>query len=107
MPKLVNDILRQTARGKQRIELRHGGFEEMGSQMEKGVNRLTVGMVIAASIVAAALILNSTQKVLEFTVDFFGLQTISLTAVFGLSGYLIATVLGIWLILSIIRSGKL
>lgn len=107
MPKLVNEILKQTARGKQRIELRHGGFEEMGAQLEKGVNRLTVGLVLAASIIGAALVLNSSQKVIEFTVNLFGLQTISLTSVFGLFGYIIATILGIWLVISILRSGRL
>jgi ubiquinone biosynthesis protein len=64
-------------------------------------------MIIAASLIAAALVLNSSQKVLEFTVDFFGTQSVSITALFGLTGYAIATILGLWLIFSIYRSGKL
>lgn len=107
MPKYATDILRQTASGRLRVELQHGGFSPLDRQIEKGVNRLTVGMVIAASILAAAMVLNSSQKVLEFSVDWWGRQTVSLTAALGLSGYVIATVLGIWLIISIFRSGKL
>jgi ubiquinone biosynthesis protein len=112
MPKLIHNILRLAAAGKQRIELWHGGFEQMSAQLEKGVNRLTVGMIIAASIIAASIIaasmvLNSSQKVIEFSVSFMGLQTVSLTALLGLIGYLIATILGILLIWSIFRSGKL
>jgi len=107
VPKYVHDILRHTAGGKQRIEIFHSGFRQMNAQIEKGVNRLTVGMVIAASIIAAALILNSSQKVLEFSFEFFGLQTLSVTALLGMVGYIIATVLGIWLIISILRSGRL
>ena len=107
MPKYATDIMRQTASGKLRLELQHSGFSPLDKQIEKGVNRLTVGMVIAASILAAALVLNSSQKVLEFTVDWWGRQTVSLTAVLGLSGYVIATILGIWLIISIFRSGRL
>lgn len=107
VPKYMTDILRQTARGKQRVELYHTGLDALDRQVEKGVNRLTVGMVIAASIVAAAMVLNSEQKVLEVTVDFFGLQTLSLTSVLGLCGYVIATILGLWLIVSIMRSGRL
>jgi ubiquinone biosynthesis protein len=107
MPKFAHDILRQTAAGRQRLEFRHLGFEQFDKQLEKGVNRLTVGMVISASILAAALIMNSSQKVLELSVNFLGLKTISLTALFGMAGYLIATVLGVWLILSIYRSGRL
>jgi ubiquinone biosynthesis protein len=107
LPKYLNDILRQTAAGKQRIELRHSGFEQLQSGLEKGINRLTVGIVIAASILAAAMILNSGQKILEFTTTAFGLQTISLTAILGFAGYALATILGIWLVISILRSGKL
>ncbi len=107
MPKYATDIMRQTASGKLRLELQHSGFSPLDKQIEKGVNRLTVGMVIAASILAAALVLNSSQKVLEFTVDWWGRQTVSLTAVLGLSGYVIATILGIWLIISIFKSGRL
>jgi ubiquinone biosynthesis protein len=107
MPKLILDILKHTASGKQRIELWHGGFEQLDAQLEKGVNRLTVGMIIAASIIAASLILNSSQKVLEFSITFFGPQTVSLTALLGMAGYVVATILGLWLIFSILRSGKL
>ncbi|MCU0574036.1 MAG: AarF/UbiB family protein [Syntrophobacteraceae bacterium] len=107
LPRYVTDILRQTAKGTQRIELRHTGFDPIDRQLEKGVNRLTVGMVIAASILAAAMVLNSDQQVMEFTVDIFGLRTLSLTSILGITGYVIATLLGLWLILSIIRSGRL
>jgi len=107
MPRLIHDVLRQVSRGKQRIELWHTGFEHLDTRIEKGVNRLTVGLIISASLIAAALILNSSQKVLEFTVSFFGMQTMSLTALFGLVGYVIATILGLRLIVSILRSGKL
>lgn len=107
LPRFLNDILRQTAAGKQKIELRHSGFEQMQSQIEKGINRLTVGIIVAASIIAAAMILNSGQKILEFTTSAFGLQTISLTAILGFTGYAVATLLGIWLVVSILRSGKL
>jgi len=107
LPRLMNDILRHTAAGKQRIELRHSGFEQVQSLIEKGINRLTVGIIISASIVAAAMILNSGQKILEFTTTAFGLGTISLTAILGFAGYAMATLLGIWLVVSILRSGKL
>jgi ubiquinone biosynthesis protein len=107
LPRYVTDILRQTAKGTQRVELRHTGFEPLDRHLEKGVNRLTVGMVIAASILAAAMVLNSDQKILEFTVDFLGFKTLSLTSILGMTGYVIATLLGLWLIVSIIRSGRL
>jgi ubiquinone biosynthesis protein len=107
MPKFVHDIFRQIARGKQRLEVWHDGFPQLEVRFEKGLNRLTVGLVISASVVAAALVLDSAQNVLVFRIPLFGGQSVSLTAVLGLAGYVIATVLGIWLIISIYRSGKL
>jgi ubiquinone biosynthesis protein len=41
------------------------------------------------------------------TLNLFGLKAISITALFGLVGYVVATILGLWLIISIFRSGKL
>lgn len=107
MPKFFHDILRQTAQGKQRWELWHGGLESLTGQFAKGLNRLTVGFIISASLIAAALILNSDQKIFDVTLNLFGLKTISVTALFGLLGYIIATILGLWLMISILRSGKL
>jgi ubiquinone biosynthesis protein len=107
MPKFVHDILKQVARGKQRLEIWHDGFQRFDTKLEKGLNRLTVGLILSASILAAALVLNSAQKVLVFDISTLGLETISLTALLGVIGYVIATVLGIWLIISIYRSGKL
>ena len=107
VPKLAHDILKQTAKGKQRIELRHDGFEEINTQFVKGVNRLTIGLIISASLIAGAMILNATQKLFVFTVNIFGIQEISLTAILGVTGYVIATVLGVWLVVVVFRSGKL
>jgi ubiquinone biosynthesis protein len=107
MPKLAHDILKQTAQGKQRLELRHDGFQEMNTQFIKGINRLTIGLIIAASLIAGAMVLDASQKLFEFTIDLWGGQTISLTAILGLTGYVIATLLGLWLIYTIFRSRKL
>jgi ubiquinone biosynthesis protein len=107
MPRYVNDILRQAAKGEYHLEFRHRGFEQFDRKLERGINRLTVGAVISASTIAASLILNSSQKVIEFTLPIFGHPTLSITAALGITGYIIATVLGIWLIVSIFRSGRL
>lgn len=107
LPKFLHDIARAVASGKQRIEVWHGGFQELDDKIEKGINRLTIGIIVSASVIAGSLILNSSQKVMEFTVNFFGLHTFSITSLLGITGYSMATVLGFWLIISIIRSGKM
>jgi len=107
MPKLLHEIIRQIARGKPRVELRHTGFDRMDGKFEKGLNRFIIAMIISASIIAAALVLNSAQKLIELDLHFFGLGTISITSLLGLIGYSIATVLGVWLIIMILKSGRL
>jgi ubiquinone biosynthesis protein len=107
MPKLVHDILDQTAKGKQRIELRHTGFQKINTHLVKSINRLIIGIVISASLIAGAMVLNSPQHISSITFDIFGFGNVPLTAVLGLTGYVIATLLAIWLIIMILRSGKL
>ncbi|MEJ2169470.1 MAG: AarF/UbiB family protein [Desulfobacterales bacterium] len=107
IPRLLSDLIKGMATGKRPIEIRHKGFQEIPVRMEKGMNRLTVGLVISASLIAGSLVLNSSQRLLEFTFEFYGRHTISITALLGLLGYTLATILGFWLIISIFRSGKM
>jgi ubiquinone biosynthesis protein len=107
LPRLTHEILKRTATGRHRLEVRHTGLTEMRPSLEKGINRVIVGLIISASTIAGALILNSSQNVLVFSMDLFGGISLSLTQLLGLMGYSIATILGFWLIWSIIRSGKL
>jgi ubiquinone biosynthesis protein len=107
MPHMANGLFKRLATEPPKIELSHTGLEDTSKKFENSINRLTLGLVVAASLIAASLILNSTRKVLLFEVDFFGVQTLSVTDVLGFSGYIIATFLGLWLVYSIVRSGKL
>ncbi len=107
IPKLSHDIFKGLARGLPRLELEHGGLDQAFKKFESGLNRLTLGLVISASLIAASLILNSSQKLLVFEFEMFGRHSLSVTEILGVSGYIIATFLGLWLVFSIIRSGKL
>ncbi len=107
VPRLTHELLRRLATGDHRLELRHDGLDQAARKFEAGLNRLTIGLVLAASIIAASLILNSSQNVLLLAIHRFGLETVSVTQLLGITGYIIATILGLWLIFSIIRSGKL
>ena len=106
MPKFFHDILKMTSQGKHGVEVRHTATEAMSEKFEKGVNRFIVGLVISASLIAAALVLNAAKGVMGLEVSLLG-HAVSLTVLLGLAGYSLATVLGLWLIASIFRSGKL
>jgi len=106
LPKFLHDILKTTALGKHRVELQHTGIQGLDDKFEKGLNRLVLGMVISASLIAAAFVLNAAQSLIEFNITLLG-KTLSMTTLLGLMGYCLATFLGLWLIISIFRSGKL
>lgn len=107
VPKFVHEILRQMTTHGQKLEVMHRGFHDLDAQIEKAVNRLTVGMVVCASVIGGSIALNSSQKVAEFTIGFLSKEPVSLTALLGVFGYGLASVLGVWLVLSIMRSGRL
>ena len=107
MPGFVHDILKRTAQGKQRLILHHEGFDRIDAKLEKGINRVIVGMVIAASTIAGALVLNAPENGLVVTVPILNMEAVPLAGILGVTGYTIATILGLWLILSIFRSGKM
>lgn len=94
LPRELRRLLR-TARGghfRHHIEVEH--LKQFSTQIGHSANRLTVGVVLAALIIGSSITL---------TVE--GGPTLLGLPVFGLLGFLGATVAGAWLVLSIWRSG--
>ncbi len=104
MPRFAHAILKRTAEGKHRIEIFHNGSDVIVSKLEKGLNRAVMGIMVAASTIAGSLLLNSPVKIFDISLAGF---TFSFTAILGFTSYCIATSLGLWLIISIFRSGKM
>jgi len=81
MPRFTHDIFKRLAGGTHRLELDHAGLDKASKKFESGLNRLTLGMVISASLIAASLILNSTREVLILKlaelVDVFGGENVT------------------------------
>jgi len=107
MPESISGMLANAAANSLSMEIRHTTSSKIQQTLEKLINRLIVGIIIAASTIAAALILNSSQKLFDIDFAFAGFPEISLTGLLGVTGYVIATFLGLWLIISILRSGRL
>jgi ubiquinone biosynthesis protein len=106
MPELTHAFMKRLARGAHRVELEFGDLDRAGKTVERGLNRLTLGLVVSASLIAASLIFNSSKTIMTLELNFLGLQSISITELLGFTGYSMATLLGLWLFFSIIRSGK-
>jgi ubiquinone biosynthesis protein len=96
LPRQVRSIAGKLLRGDVGVKLRHEGLEHLIRDLDKSSNRLSFSIITAAIIVASSIIIHSGQgKML------FGLP------VFGLIGYIIAGLFGIWILIGILRSGQL
>ncbi|MDD5772102.1 MAG: AarF/ABC1/UbiB kinase family protein [bacterium] len=104
IPENVKNVLVQLSKGNLRFEFMHLGFEKINIDIVRGINRITMGIVISASIIGSALVISSGTEVLPVTITGFG--KVSLTTLIGLLGFTISTLLSIWLVISIIRSDK-
>ncbi|RMG39232.1 MAG: AarF/ABC1/UbiB kinase family protein [Planctomycetota bacterium] len=85
-------ILHKLGRDDFRIQLEHRRLDRFIDELDRSSNRIVVGMIISALIVASALLIRS------FQIDSSWLMLGS----FGLS-----SVLGVWLVISILRRGGL
>ena len=92
----IRRIARNLRKGDLSISFHHKGLERLILELEKASNRLAFALIIAALIVASSLIM--TKPV--------GMTILGVPAL-GLVGYVTAGVLGIWLVIAILRSGKL
>ena len=96
-PHQVHDVLEQTRHGQLEIGFVHKGLDELAHKLDVVFNRLVVALVVAGGLIGSSLIgifAKNGPHVL-------GLHVISLIG-FALSG-----VLGVWLMIGVIRSGRL
>ncbi len=96
IPGELRGLLRQMKRGKVKMEFEHRGLEPMLATHDQISNRIAFSIVIAALIVGSALI------VLSKTPPFLlGIPVI------GIVGFVVAGVMGVWLLIAILRKGRL
>jgi ubiquinone biosynthesis protein len=91
IPSHVNRTLRKLSEDDLRIQLEHRNLDHFILELERSSNRLVVGMVVGSLIVASALIISSGQSTVWVT----------------LPTYIISSLLAIWLVYGIFRSGRL
>jgi ubiquinone biosynthesis protein len=95
LPGDVSRLLRDARRGRMKIEFDLKRLDHFGHQLDRSANRLTIGVVTAALIVGSSIVMT-----VRGGPEMLGLP------VFGLLGFLIAALNGLWLIWSIWRSGR-
>lgn len=95
-PKQVRQIIRKVLKDDIQFKLTHIGLDRFIRDMDRSTNRISFSMIISAMLLSSA-IMHATGAGPRF----HGVSILGLTA-FGF-----AFLLGIWLIVSIIRSGRL
>jgi len=95
-PKDMLVITRLIRQQKLTLNIDHQGLEKMRVTQDQTSNRLSFSIIIAALLIGSALIVIS--KTPPF---FFGISLI------GIIGFLAAAIMGIWLLVAILRKGRL
>ncbi|MBM9510895.1 ABC1 kinase family protein [Desulfogranum marinum] len=96
MPEEVLAISRQLRSGKIKMEFEHRGVQSLGVALDRVSNRVSFAIVLAALVIGSSLIVLS-----DIPPRWHGIPII------GLVGFVVAGVMGFWLLLSIIRHGKM
>jgi len=95
-PKDMLEFMRLVRQQKLAVQMQHKGLEEMLATHDQISNRISFSIIIAALIIGSALIVISAIPPL-----FYGISLI------GIVGFLAAAVMGIWLLVAILRKGRL
>jgi ubiquinone biosynthesis protein len=95
LPRDISRLLREARRGRVKIDLDLKRLDHFGHQLDHSTNRLTLALLTAALIIGSSIVM--TVK---------GGPTLLGLPAFGFLGYFMASLFGIWLILSIWRSGR-
>jgi len=96
LPRVGTRILTQVERGELEMTLRHQGLEQALARLDRLANRISLSLLLAALIVGLALVVPAFHLA-----ERGGL----LVALFGL-GFAGVAFLGLWVIVSILRSGR-
>ncbi len=96
LPENLERIMRKIVDGTLRVEFKHQGLDSLSEGFRNGANRISIALIVGAMIVGSSLIV----AVGKGSTSWFGLPTI------GIAGYLIATVFGAWLVISILWPRK-
>ena len=96
LPDELRSILRQIRQGRMKLEFEHLGLEKLRMALDQVSNRISFAIVLAALIIGSSVIVHSNIPPRWNDIP-----------IIGLMGFLIAGIMGFWLLISIIRHGRL
>lgn len=95
-PRDMKTVFDKLKKGTLKVEFEHRGLENLITELDKDSNRIAFSVIVAAIIVGSSLIIQSDKGP-----HLFGYPLI------GIIGYVIAGFMGLWLLIAILRSGRL
>lgn len=96
LPGETRSILSQLRRGRMKLEFKHRGLRPLERALYRVSNRIAFSIVLAAQIIGSALVVLSDIPPRWHDIP-----------IIGLAGFLIAGIMGFWLLISIIRRSSL
>ncbi len=96
IPKLISGLYQRTKIDSLKLDFETRGTERVLSELNRMINRLVFSMIVASLIIGSSLIIQADVGPFLFDYPFLGIL-----------GFVAAGLLGIWLIISILRTGKI
>lgn len=96
LPGDATDLVRMAKQGKLKTIVKIEGLDKLMVTQDQTSNRISFSIIIAALILGSAIVLNSNIPPILFGVS-----------VIGIAGFTAAAIMGIWLLVAIIRKGRL
>ncbi len=96
LPHDIKEFLNRLNRNQFKIDLEHRGLEKLVTDLDRSSNRVSFALVIGSLIVGSSLVMQIDKGPMVFGFPLLGLL-----------GYSIAGLLGLWLAVGILRSGRL
>jgi ubiquinone biosynthesis protein len=96
LPRDIKEIINRINRDKFKIDLEHRGLDRYVREIDKSMNRLSSSLVMAALLIGSSIIIHAGRG--PFVLGFPLLASI---------GYAVATFMGVWIVIAILRSGRL
>ncbi|MCG8408749.1 MAG: AarF/ABC1/UbiB kinase family protein [Phycisphaerales bacterium] len=98
-PRLIRELMRGMGRGRFQVNIKHENLDYLAKELDRSSNRLASAVIMASTIICGTMLLS-----MEADVEIFGIVPIRYL---GFVGYAIASFMAVWLVVAILRSGKL
>ncbi len=95
-PEQADEAMKKLIEDRLSISFVHKGLEDFIGEVDRSSNRLTFGVIMAALVIGSSMVIASGEK----APTVFGFPLL------GVIGFVVASVLGLWIAIQIIRSGK-